>query len=74
VVEAKADELFFRKFFSNDTVFFPVDGFPNVKSVLSETERNEIPGIFGIIDADFRRITKEKVEPENIFSHRRTRC
>lgn len=32
VVEAKADELFFRKFFSNDTVFFPADGFPNIKS------------------------------------------
>ncbi len=67
VVEAKADELFFRKFFSDDTVFFSVDGFPNVKSVLSETEKNKIPGILGIMDADFRRITKEKVESENIF-------
>ncbi len=67
VVEAKADELFFRKFFSDDTVFFPVDGFANVKSVLSETEKNKIPGILGIMDADFRRITKEKFKSKNIF-------
>ncbi len=67
VVEAKADELFFRKLFVDATVFFPVDGSTNVKNVICEAEKNSITGVVGIIDADFRRFTNEKIESNQIF-------
>ncbi len=67
VVEAKPDKLFFRKFFSDITVFFPVDGAGNVKDIISEVEKDKLEGIVGIIDADFTRITNEIIKSNKIF-------
>ncbi len=67
VVEAKADELFFRKSFLKKTSFFKTNGFPVLFEVMNEIEKNNDKGIIGIIDADFRRINNEKISLNNIF-------
>lgn len=67
IVEAKADELFFRKFFSKNTSFFKTDGFPKLFETIKEIDKNNDTGFIGIIDADFRRIDNEKVIFENVF-------
>ncbi|OQX97671.1 MAG: hypothetical protein B6I24_07940 [Bacteroidetes bacterium 4572_128] len=66
-VEAKADELFFKKFFSKNTSFFKTDGFSNLLEVIKKINKNNDKGFIGIIDADFRRIENEKIIFDNIF-------
>lgn len=66
IIEAKSDERFFKKFFNTNTVFFPVDGFQNVINVIADIEK-DVAGILGIIDADFRNYTGEKLTSENLF-------
>ena len=67
IVEAKADELFFRKSFSKKTCFFSTDGFKNLLELMTEVKENNDEGIIGIIDADFRRITNDKIDFDNLF-------
>lgn len=67
MVEAKADELFFRKFFSKKTTFFSTDGYEYLLEVMNEINKNNDKGVIGIIDADFRRIDNEKIESDNLF-------
>ncbi len=66
IVEGKSDKKFFKKYFNENSAFFPVDGFQNVIAVLDKVEK-DIKGVFGIIDADFRRIVKEDFKVKNIF-------
>ena len=67
MVEAKADELFFRKSLKKEIVFFPMDGCGNLLEVLEESEKNNLQGVIGIIDADFRRIDNENIKSDNLF-------
>ncbi len=67
LVEAKEDELFFRNFFSNNTVFFKTDGFQKLFKVIEQINYNKDTGFIGITDADFRRIDDEKITFENVF-------
>ncbi|MFK5976963.1 MAG: hypothetical protein QM493_10680 [Sulfurovum sp.] len=67
MVEAKADELFFRKSLKKEITFFPMDGCGNLLEVLEEIEKNNLQGLIAIIDADFRRIDNEELESDNLF-------
>ena len=67
VVEAKTDELFFRKFFSKNTSFFSTDGFSNLNDLMIKVNENSHTELIGIIDSDFRRITNENIEHNNVF-------
>ena len=67
IVEAKSDELFFKKFFDKSTELFSVDGSDNVIKVLEKTEKNNLSFVIGIIDADFNRIINKQFPLINIF-------
>lgn len=67
VVEAKTDELFFRKFFSKNTSFFSTDGFSNLNDLMIKVNENSHTELIGIIDSDFRKITNENTEHNNVF-------
>ncbi len=67
LVEAKADELFYRKFFTNDTTFFKTNGFQKLEAILEKIESNKDDGFIGIIDADFRRVDNEQLKYRNLF-------
>ena len=67
LVEAKSNEILFRKFFLENTTFFPTDGHPNLLEVICEVEKYNIDGLIGIIDSDFRRISNENIESDLVF-------
>lgn len=67
IVEAKAEEKLFGKFFKKDCLFFCFQGWEKVVATIKQVNQYTIKGVFGIIDADFKRI--EKIEPtdDNLF-------
>ncbi len=67
LVEAKADELFYRKFFTKNTAFFKTNGFQKLEAILEKIEQNKDEGFIGIIDADFRRIDNKNLKYRNLF-------
>ncbi len=67
LVEAKADELFYRTFFTKNTAFFKTNGFQKLEATFEEIEKNKDEGVIGIIDADFRRIDYEKLKYKSLF-------
>ena len=67
LVEAKADEKLFEKFFRNNTTFFIMNGWENLLSVLTKINSKNYANVFGIMDADFRRITNKFPDIPNLF-------
>ena len=53
LVEAKSDELFFRKFFLKKTTFFSMDGYEYLLETIEEINRNNDKGLIGIIDGNW---------------------
>lgn len=66
LVEAKANEILFRKLLHPKCKFFIGQGWVKVETALKTAEKHKIQNIIGIIDADFKRIT-EYVLLENLF-------
>ncbi|MEY4902763.1 MAG: hypothetical protein RLZZ292_578 [Bacteroidota bacterium] len=66
LVEAKQNEILFRKLLHKDCTFFPANGWAKIESALKTAKTHQIQNIIGIIDADFKRIT-DYVLLENLF-------
>ncbi len=66
IVEAKADEILFRKLLNHNCLFFAAQGWAKVVSLLLEAQKHKIETVIGIIDADFKRISENSL-PENLF-------
>lgn len=68
VVEAKADELLFRKLFlpHPHIIFFCSQGWTKVASVLVKAKKHNMGSLIGIIDADFKRVLNFTL-PDNVF-------
>lgn len=66
IVEAKSDEILFRKLLHARCMFFAVQGWENVLDMLFDAEKYKIDTVIGIIDADFKRIMGFTF-PENLF-------
>lgn len=67
LVEAKTDELFYRRFFAKKTAFFKTGGFPKLQAIFDKIEKNKDDSFIGIIDADFRRIDNENLKYRSLF-------
>lgn len=55
VVEGLDDRLFYRKFYNN-TKFYVAHGKPNVTALMLLLTQRDIPGVIGILDADFEHL------------------
>ncbi len=66
LVEAKANEILFRKLLHPKCKFFIGQGWVKVETALKTAEKHKIHNIIGIIDADFKRITNYSLL-ENLF-------
>ncbi len=66
LVEAKANEILFRKLLHPKCKFFIGQGWVKVETALKTAEKHNIQNIIGIIDADFKRITDYTCR-ENLF-------
>lgn len=67
IVEAKSDEILFRKLLHEDCSFFAVDGWSKSVDVLKLCEKNELWGILSIIDADLKRVVDYPIPSKNLF-------
>ena len=66
LVEAKANEILFRKLLHPKCKFFIGQGWVKVETALKTAHKDSIHNIIGIIDADFKRITNYELL-ENLF-------
>ena len=66
VVEAKANEILFRKLLHKNCQFFSAHGWVKVVTALHIAKKNQTVPIIGIIDADFKRVTNYQLV-ENLF-------
>lgn len=68
VVEGRSDELLFRnKLLANSCVFFVGNGWSWVEHIVQFATKHAIPGVIGIVDADFRRVTGKPASSPNLF-------
>ena len=67
IVEAKSDEILFRKLLHEDCSFFAVDGWSKSVDVLELCEKNNLLGILSIIDADLKRVVDYPMLSKNLF-------
>lgn len=66
LVEAKANEILFRKLLHPKCKFFIGQGWQKVETALKTAKNYKLHNIIGIIDADFKRITNYALL-ENLF-------
>ncbi len=67
IVEAKSDEILYRKLLHTTCSFFAVDGWSKSVEVLKLCEKYNIFGILSIIDADLKRIEGYEMPSKNLF-------
>ena len=67
LVEAKQNEILFRKLLRSNYKFFPCDGWENILFIVQQVTPNKMPNLIAIIDADFRRITQQIPASTNVF-------
>lgn len=67
LVEAKQNEILFRKLLHHTCKFFPCDGWENILFIMQQVTPNKMPNLIAIIDADFRRITQQIPTYPNVF-------
>jgi hypothetical protein len=67
VVEAKSDEILYRKLLHATCSFFAVDGWSKSIEVLNLCEKQNIFGILSIIDADLKRVEGYEIPSKNLF-------
>jgi hypothetical protein len=67
IVEAKSDEILFRKLLHADCSFFSVDGWSKSIDILKLCEKSSLSGVLSIIDADLKRIDGFEMPSKNLF-------
>lgn len=64
IVEAKANEILFRKLLHKNCIFFPAQGWVKVITLVAEALKYNMACVIGIIDADFKRVTNYTSPPQ----------
>ena len=68
LVEGKDDKLFFRRFLDqNLAVVIVADGKEKVCDAIATLDRDQFPGVLGIVDADFDHLEGRTVDSPNVL-------
>jgi hypothetical protein len=67
IVEAKSDEILFRKLLHARSTFFAADGNQNAIEILKLCKKYTLSGVFALLDADFQRISTTSTQIDGVF-------